>query len=76
MPLLLARFRADSPYVRPQFPGRQKIIISKKWGFTSLTRAEYLEKRSIAQPDGAYVQFVKPHGPLEDNLRRLERIGA
>merc|ERR1711959_790937 len=59
-----------------KFPGRQKIIISKKWGFTSLTRAEYLEKRSIAQPDGAYVQFVKPHGPLEENLRRLERIGA
>ncbi|BGP07737.1 hypothetical protein JCM10049v2_003577 [Rhodotorula toruloides] len=59
-----------------EFPGRQKIIISKKWGFTNLSREEYLEKRSIAQPDGAYVQFVKPHGPLEDNLRRLERIGA
>ncbi|BGO99441.1 holocytochrome c synthase [Rhodotorula toruloides] len=59
-----------------KFPGRQKIIISKKWGFTNLSREEYLEKRSIAQPDGAYVQFVKPHGPLEDNLRRLERIGA
>merc|ERR1711977_243319 len=59
-----------------KFPGRQKIIISKKWGFTNLSRAEYLEKRSIAQPDGAYVQFVKPHGPLEENLRRLERIGA
>ncbi|BGP62252.1 hypothetical protein NBRC10512v2_003581 [Rhodotorula toruloides] len=60
-----------------EFPGRQKIIISKKWGFTTnLSREEYLEKRSIAQPDGAYVQFVKPHGPLEDNLRRLERIGA
>ncbi|KAL7341568.1 hypothetical protein BJY59DRAFT_719943 [Rhodotorula toruloides] len=52
-----------------KFPGRQKIIISKKWGFTNLSREEYLEKRSIAQPDGAYVQFVKPHGPLEDNLR-------
>ncbi|POY71763.1 hypothetical protein BMF94_5124 [Rhodotorula taiwanensis] len=58
-----------------KFPG-QKIIISKKWGFTNLSRAEYLEKRSIAQPDGAYVQFVNPHGPLLDNLKRLERIGV
>merc|ERR1712227_110200 len=59
-----------------KFPGRQKIIISKKWGFTNLSRAEYLEKRSIAQPDGAYVQFVTPHGPLVDNLKRLEKIGV
>lgn len=61
---------------RKQFPGRQKIIVSKKWGFTNLSRADYLEKRSIAQKDGAYLQFVKPHGPLEENLRRLDRIGA
>jgi hypothetical protein len=24
-----------------QFPGRQKIIVSKKWGFTSVNREEY-----------------------------------
>ncbi|CEQ40234.1 SPOSA6832_01833, partial [Sporobolomyces salmonicolor] len=65
-----------SPSVVLQFPGRQKIIVSKKWGFTNLSREEYLEKRSIAQPDGAYVQFVRPHGPLEENLRRLDRIGV
>merc|ERR1712230_252739 len=59
-----------------KFPGRQKIIVPKKWGFTNLSRAEYLERRSIAQPDGAYVQFVKPHGPLVDNLKRLEKIGV
>ncbi|KWU46167.1 hypothetical protein RHOSPDRAFT_32159 [Rhodotorula sp. JG-1b] len=73
-----------------KFPGRQKIIISKKWGFINLSRAEYLEKRSIAQPDGAYVQarllspslrrdapiFVTPHGPLVDNLKRLVKIGV
>jgi large subunit ribosomal protein L10e len=59
-----------------QFPGRQKIIVSKKWGFTALSRAEYVEKRSIAQLDGAYVQFVTPHGPLEANLRRIDKIAA
>lgn len=24
-----------------KFPGRQKIVVSNKWGFTSLTRLEY-----------------------------------
>lgn len=27
---------------RLQFPGQQKIIVSKKWGFTPLRREEYL----------------------------------
>ena len=36
---------------RYKFPGRQKIIVSKKWGFTSVDREEYLrlkeEKRVL-----------------------------
>jgi len=28
---------------RYKFPGRQKIIISKKWGFTNVAREEYLK---------------------------------
>ena len=55
-----ARTSSFADLLRQQFPGRQKIIISKKWGFTNLSRAEYLEKRSIAQPDGAYVQVRLP----------------
>ncbi len=27
-----------------KFPGRQKIVVSNKWGFTSLTRLEYQKK--------------------------------
>jgi large subunit ribosomal protein L10e len=27
---------------RYKFPGRQKIIVSKKWGFTNVNKAEYL----------------------------------
>ena len=43
---------------RYKFPGRQKIIVSKKWGFTSLDRADYEALRSEhkVMPDGAYVQ--------------------
>jgi large subunit ribosomal protein L10e len=56
---------------RYKFPGRQKIIVSKKWGFTNVNREEYLrlkgEKRVLQ--DGAYVQYIRPKGKLEDNLR-------
>lgn len=56
-----------------KFPGRQKIIISKKWGFTPLNREEYIEKRKAGKVrvDGAYVQFLSNHGPLEYNMRRF-----
>lgn len=29
-----------------QFPGQQKIIVSKKWGFTSLKREEYMQLKT------------------------------
>jgi large subunit ribosomal protein L10e len=56
-----------------KFPGRQKIIISKKWGFTPLTREEYISKRSDGnfKADGAYVQFLRNKGPLVHNMRRF-----
>ena len=77
---------------RYKFPGRQKIIVSKKWGFTNVNKEDYLklkaEKRviqcvyffrlfffchrimiDVGRRDGAYVQFIRPKGPLETNLR-------
>jgi large subunit ribosomal protein L10e len=56
---------------RYKFPGRQKIIISKKWGFTNVAKEEYLklkEEKRFTQ-DGAYLQFIRNKGKLEDNLR-------
>jgi len=49
---------------RYKFAGRQKIIVSKKWGFTSLDRADYeaLRKEHKVMPDGAYVQVSEPFG--------------
>ena len=54
-----------------KFPGRQKIIVSKNWGFTPLRREEYVEKRQEGRIkiDGAYVQFIRPKGPLAANLK-------
>ncbi|KAL8403570.1 hypothetical protein RB594_008725 [Gaeumannomyces avenae] len=56
-----------------KFPGRQKIIISKNWGFTPLRRDEYLEKKAAGRVkvDGAYVQFLANHGNLENNMKRF-----
>lgn len=53
-----------------KFPGRQKIIVSKNWGFTPLRRDEYQEKRQEGKVriDGAYVQFLRNKGPIERNV--------
>ena len=56
-----------------KFPGRQKIIVSKNWGFTPLRREEYVQKRQEGRVrvDGAYVQFLSTRGPIEYNVRRF-----
>jgi len=56
-----------------KFPGRQKIVVSKKWGFTKLSREEYAEKRQsgLLQPDGAYVKYLSRHGPLSKHLAQI-----
>ncbi|KAG9022033.1 hypothetical protein FRB95_000954 [Tulasnella sp. JGI-2019a] len=56
---------------RYKFPGRQKLIVSKKWGFTNVDKVEYMrmKKEKLVWQDGAYVQYIKPKGKLEDNLR-------
>nr|VDC63979.1 unnamed protein product [Brassica rapa] len=49
-----------------KFPGRQKIIVSRKWGFTKFNRADFTklrqEKRVV--PDGVNAKFLSCHGPL------------
>ncbi|TPX38543.1 hypothetical protein SeMB42_g06676 [Synchytrium endobioticum] len=55
-----------------KFPGRQKIIVSNKWGFTKLTREEYVVKRqaNMLQPDGCYVKYLADKGPLSAWMKR------
>ena len=49
-----------------KFPGRQKIYVSKKWGFTKFERPVYEEMKENHQlePDGANVKYRPNHGPL------------
>jgi len=58
-----------------KFPGRQKLIISNKWGFTKLTREEYVERRQagLLQPDGCYVKYLAEKGPLQAYFNRVAR---
>lgn len=55
-----------------KFPGRQKIIVSNKWGFTKLTREEYEEAKAAGRliPDGSHVKYVNGHGPLAALFKR------
>nr|XP_025840930.1 60S ribosomal protein L10-like [Vulpes vulpes] len=50
-----------------KFPGRQKIHISKKWGFTKFNANEFedmvAEKRLI--PDSCGVTYIPNRGPLD-----------
>ena len=54
-----------------KFPGRQKVIVRKMWGFTRLLRDEYLrlKKEGLVRNDGAYVQFCRRKGELEQNVK-------
>jgi len=73
-PIVMEAFRR----AQYKFPGRQKIIVSKKFGFTDLTREEYFAKRDagLIKPDGTFVQYIKPHGNLEKNLREISKLQA
>lgn len=58
---------------RYKFPGQQRIILSKKWGFTSLNREDYLVKRNAneVKDDGAYVKFLSKKGSLQRNFQEF-----
>jgi large subunit ribosomal protein L10e len=49
-----------------KFPGRQKVLRSRKWGFTSHSVDEYLKLKGEGRiiPDGATVKVASEHGPL------------
>ncbi|KAL5018937.1 hypothetical protein ScPMuIL_004659 [Solemya velum] len=59
-----------------KFPGRQKIYVSKKWGFTKWERDDYEEKRAdgLLIPDGVTVQYKPNQGKL-DHWRDMMKAG-
>mmetsp|Transcript_4923 Transcript_4923/g.8533 ORF Transcript_4923/g.8533 Transcript_4923/m.8533 type:complete len:234 (+) Transcript_4923:129-830(+) len=51
-----------------KFPGQQKIIVSRKWGFTSMDRTDYVKWRKEGRlvNDGVNVKLQSNHGRLEN----------
>ncbi|KAM0834222.1 hypothetical protein ACQ4PT_063732 [Festuca glaucescens] len=51
-----------------KFPGRQKIIESRKWGFTKFNRNDYLKLKSEGRilPDGVNAKLLGCHGRLSN----------
>lgn len=49
---------------RYKFAGRQKLITSKKWGFTNMNKAEYAEAKTSSRvlKDGCYLQYINDRG--------------
>lgn len=49
-----------------KFPGRQKIVLSRKWGFTKWNRDDFLAKMEDGTlvSDGVSAKYVAAHGPL------------
>lgn len=49
-----------------KFPGRQKVFISNKWGFTKFSKEEYLKLKEEGRiiPDGCYCKLLTNKGPL------------
>jgi len=66
-PMLIEAFRR----AKFKFPGRQHVVVSRKWGFTKWDREDYETMRADGRlyPDGVNVQYVSGHGPL---IRWLE----
>ena len=56
-----------------KFPGRQLIIVSRKWGFTRFDREEYVRLRDEGKliPDGSHVKVFNDHGPFENWIRHM-----
>jgi len=50
-----------------KFPGRQKVLLSRKMGFTKFTRDEFDDLKSAGRLryDGSNVQYIPEHGPLK-----------
>lgn len=49
-----------------KFPGRQYVVISRKWGFTRWDRDVYEKMRAEGRlkSDGVGVKLMREHGPL------------
>lgn len=50
-----------------KFPGRQRVYVSRKWGFTKWDQSDYevMRQDGRVKPDGVTCQYRNGHGPFE-----------
>lgn len=55
-----------------KFPGRQKVYVSRKMGFTDLTHQEFLKAKAegTIKPDGNFCRVASRRGPLKNLLKQ------
>ena len=58
-----------------KFPGRQTIFLSRQYGFTKHIMSDFyrLQKEGKIQSDGVGVKTLRPHGPLKDLKKWMDR---
>ena len=54
-----------------KFPGRQKVVVSTKMGFSYLTHQEFLDynKKGLIQKEGVFCRPKTTKGPLSKILK-------
>eukprot|EP00276_Gloeochaete_wittrockiana_P006178 CAMPEP_0184654352 /NCGR_PEP_ID=MMETSP0308-20130426/12043_1 /TAXON_ID=38269 /ORGANISM="Gloeochaete witrockiana, Strain SAG 46.84" /LENGTH=216 /DNA_ID=CAMNT_0027090301 /DNA_START=27 /DNA_END=677 /DNA_ORIENTATION=+ len=59
-----------------KFPGRQRIVVSKNWGFTRYTKEEYqtLKENGRIIPDGSHCKVINNTGSLVQLKKDSARV--
>ena len=55
-----------------KFPGRQKIVVSRQWGFTKFSREDYVawKQEGRIEPDGVNAKLLENHGPIAERVAK------
>jgi len=61
-----------------KFPGRQHIVVSRKWGFTEYTRDDYEKAKEQGRliDKGSHAKIRTAHGPINDNSILVQKATA
>lgn len=61
-----------------KFPGRQKIVVSRQWGFTKFTQEDYKAWKAEGRikPDGVNAKLWENHGPIDGRDANTLFLGA
>merc|ERR1739838_221160 len=59
-----------------KFPGRQKIFVGKKWGFTDIARTEFkdLQEQGLIHDQGTYAAVRTSKGALHESFGEQARL--